>query len=79
MPAKEPEWRGFPLYPSRSVSLTVHIKFNCLQLHSSSLGGIVVICFENRNSVGLIIAALVLLNVGVVPLIIESLGFLRLM
>jgi hypothetical protein len=34
---KDPEWRGFPLYPSRSVSLPVHIKFNFLQVHSSSL------------------------------------------
>jgi hypothetical protein len=79
MPAKDPEWRGFPLYPSRSVSLPIHINsiaYSCIVRLS---GGIVVICFEHKNSVGLIIAALVLLNVGVVPLIIESLGFLRLM
>ncbi|KAH8887209.1 hypothetical protein GQ53DRAFT_827381 [Thozetella sp. PMI_491] len=41
-------------------------------------GGVVVILLQsNPDSLGLIIAALVLLNVGVVPLIISTLGLIR--
>jgi hypothetical protein len=41
-------------------------------------GGIVVILLENNpSSTGLVIATYVLLGVGVVPLIISSLGLVR--
>ena len=41
-------------------------------------GGIVVILLQNDpSSVGLIIATVILLGVGVVPLIVSTIGFLR--
>jgi hypothetical protein len=43
-------------------------------------GGIVVILLEtNPSSTGLIIATYILLGVGVIPLIISSLGLVRIM
>ncbi|KAM0246893.1 hypothetical protein ACHAQJ_010051 [Trichoderma viride] len=40
-------------------------------------GGPVIIAFEQNPSIGLYVAAIVLLNVGVVPLIIATLGYVR--
>lgn len=42
-------------------------------------GGIITILLNNNPSVGLIIATLILLGVGVIPLIISMLGFIRIM
>jgi hypothetical protein len=40
-------------------------------------GGPVLIAFEQNPSIGLYVAAVILLNVGVVPLIIATLGYVR--
>lgn len=40
-------------------------------------GGPVLIAFEQNPSIGLYVAAIILLNVGVVPLIIATLGYVR--
>lgn len=40
-------------------------------------GGIVTIVFEKKPSIGLFIAALVLLNVGAIPLLVATLGQIR--
>ena len=43
-------------------------------------GGPIIIALEkDPNNIGLIIAALVLLNVGVIPLIVADLGLTRIM
>lgn len=44
------------------------------------VGGAIVIALESHPSnIGLIVAALVLLNVGVIPLIVSNQGLLRIM
>lgn len=40
-------------------------------------GGPVLIAFEQKPSIGLYVAAIILLNVGVVPLILATLGYVR--
>lgn len=40
-------------------------------------GGIITIVFEKRPSIGLYIAAIILLNVGAIPLIVATLGQIR--
>ena len=43
-------------------------------------GGPVIIALENNHqSIGLYVAAVILLNVGAIPLIIGTLGFIRIM
>jgi hypothetical protein len=42
-------------------------------------GGLVVLALQSDANVGLAIAALILLNVGLVPLIVVTVGLIRLM
>ena len=77
-------WHGILSSPFLSVRSTAFFLPNC-QVGANDtfqvrlVGGVIVIALSsNPNNIGLIISALVLLNVGVIPLIISAVGLIRL-
>lgn len=71
-----------PLQPKyeRLSKVTVAEAVTLIQTAVRFVGGIITIVAEKKkDNIGLFIAALVLLNVGVVPLIIADLGLTRIM
>ena len=74
------EWLGFLFCPFVWVSAPSRLLYGTISwLPKVRLaGGIVTILFEkDTSSVGLIIATLILLGIGVIPLIVSTLGMIR--
>jgi hypothetical protein len=77
-------WRGILLSFFLSVGTTAFFLANCEDDANANCqvrlaGGIIVIALSsNPDNIGLTIGAIVLLNVGVIPLIISTVGLIRL-
>lgn len=71
---------GMLLFPSHDHDIQLYILTRCFSWSVRLAGGIVVILYENQpSSNGLLIATLILLNVGVFPCIAATIGLINVM
>lgn len=71
---------GMPSFPRHDYGVQIDILTHSLSWLVRIAGGIVVILHENQpSSSGLLIAALILLNVGVFPCIAATIGLVNIM